>query len=737
MTIECRIVTVNSNQQVNMGEKGKGKGKGKEKGLYGKKRFVRFTAKEENEVVTIEHVEDLSEEQIVAVWYQNYEFDKIKRKVLKIIRRAEKKGNSALVDQERGLESCTQEGLMKRNKRRLVARAAVFSEQRRQDEEGTEDQDLIAKAYHTFTQLAAEEALELGLRDQEQVEQTHQNEMFHELWHDSVTDLRSSTICHRSKANGRSSKHSSKKSKKTSSKEKHRLSQHGVGAGDSLSVSEHYKQNTDFVSQVQTRSSLKNKCPLNQDNKPIATPGASELYAREGHGCNNDSEDSDAKPTIPVVEKEKSTEDDDDTTRPTCTALTDESSAATESLKEISAFGIDSSLHVAKPYRGKVVPWNIDNIDGLPRDSGENVESAALSSLSGHGKMPCRKKGSLQSIQKIADRLSTSEHGSRSSHTCPLSFTAKTNKTLLRTSSNVSGVSSIGTSDDSFACEDDDILSFSFGGELEDPSTSSNLLPPTMISTSSAPRNSRQLKLGFSTYSNQKSSIDLLLLSEHQRLPNRRALPGPRIINGEVVDPLSISEHRGRVVPQTKHRQSTFRRPGCSLLEKGDAQKGPMTQIDAWRALSSSSETTEPNPMRSGLAKLAGSVHTAASQRSKHSDNKQDSSSNHSRARNLLSWGRNTSQNMTQSGRTAMNVQKKKISSRRTSMSVPIGDGCSELDSRPSIQVTKESNSSRRRVTTSTGELIVFVHIVKSTRDQWRRPITLIDEHMMNIIVYP
>jgi hypothetical protein len=129
-------------------------------------RAVSFS--ETNETYETLDLEDYSDEEITGTWYNDSELLLIAYKCHKIIRRM-RKTDIGKSDQycSRGLERMVRARHNDKLKRcKKASFDTVFFEQEVQYEDGTDDQELIAKLYHAVSAQCQIEAAKLGLSDE-------------------------------------------------------------------------------------------------------------------------------------------------------------------------------------------------------------------------------------------------------------------------------------------------------------------------------------------------------------------------------------------------------------------------------------------------------------------------------------------------------------------------------------------------------------------------------------------
>ena len=114
---------------------------------------------------------DMTDEEIIATWYQDEEYSKITKDCCKQIKKMEK--GEALKDKKycsRGLETHTKLHSKAKTLNREEAIDAVLDEQEEQQALGVVDEEAIAQCYQTFSSSCQLWAHTIGLRDQRAAE---------------------------------------------------------------------------------------------------------------------------------------------------------------------------------------------------------------------------------------------------------------------------------------------------------------------------------------------------------------------------------------------------------------------------------------------------------------------------------------------------------------------------------------------------------------------------------------
>jgi hypothetical protein len=121
-----------------------------------------------NEIYNVPHIDDMTEEEVKAIWYEKADYEKIKMSMIPLIRKMMRKEVIEETDKEtiRGLEYRTRQGAIRRQHNKLEAITAVLDEQDRQlDCDGFINEDLLSEVYRHFNSHCQEEAHMLGLGD--------------------------------------------------------------------------------------------------------------------------------------------------------------------------------------------------------------------------------------------------------------------------------------------------------------------------------------------------------------------------------------------------------------------------------------------------------------------------------------------------------------------------------------------------------------------------------------------
>jgi hypothetical protein len=129
-------------------------------------RRARF-ALSNNQVFLIPHINDMTDEEVLNIWYEKHDYDQIKANIVPIVQQL-MQGDNIEESNEitiRGLEFRTRNGAIRRQNNKLGAITAVLDEQDRQFDEDVNDPHLISQAYLEISDLCLREAQQLALRD--------------------------------------------------------------------------------------------------------------------------------------------------------------------------------------------------------------------------------------------------------------------------------------------------------------------------------------------------------------------------------------------------------------------------------------------------------------------------------------------------------------------------------------------------------------------------------------------
>jgi hypothetical protein len=137
-----------------------------------RKRKIRFSLSS-NQLFYIPHIADMDGKEVSAIWYQKREYEAIRSKTLPILHKM-KKGDkireSSNKQTVRGLEKRTRLGARHFQKNRTEAVNAVLTEQYDQRCEGVQDDEHLAEVYSNASSQSHDEAYELGLKDEAELE---------------------------------------------------------------------------------------------------------------------------------------------------------------------------------------------------------------------------------------------------------------------------------------------------------------------------------------------------------------------------------------------------------------------------------------------------------------------------------------------------------------------------------------------------------------------------------------
>jgi len=121
-----------------------------------------------NEIYNVPHIDDMTEEEVKAIWYEKADYEKIKMGMIPLIRKMMRKEAIEETDREtvRGLEYRTRQGAIRRQHNKLESITAVLDEQDRQlDCDGFINEELLSEVYRQFNAHCQEEAHALALGD--------------------------------------------------------------------------------------------------------------------------------------------------------------------------------------------------------------------------------------------------------------------------------------------------------------------------------------------------------------------------------------------------------------------------------------------------------------------------------------------------------------------------------------------------------------------------------------------
>jgi hypothetical protein len=121
-----------------------------------------------NQIYSVPHIDDMTHEEVKAIWYEKEDYERIKLAMIPIIRKIMKKEKVAETDKEtiRGLEFRTRQGAIRRQHNKHEAATAVLDEQDRQlNTIGHVDEELLAQVYQQFNSHCQVEAHKLALGD--------------------------------------------------------------------------------------------------------------------------------------------------------------------------------------------------------------------------------------------------------------------------------------------------------------------------------------------------------------------------------------------------------------------------------------------------------------------------------------------------------------------------------------------------------------------------------------------
>ena len=122
-----------------------------------------------NEVFLVPHIDDMSENDILTIWYDRPDYDEMKQTFIPIIKKMMRGAKVEETDSEtvRGLEYRTRDGALKRQHNKTHSIHAVLDEQERQVSLGVHDVEKISEIYVGTSQHCALSARDLGEMDEE------------------------------------------------------------------------------------------------------------------------------------------------------------------------------------------------------------------------------------------------------------------------------------------------------------------------------------------------------------------------------------------------------------------------------------------------------------------------------------------------------------------------------------------------------------------------------------------
>jgi hypothetical protein len=135
-----------------------------------RRRSLRFSLAS-NQSFPIPHICDLDDEEVAAVWYEKKGYEAIKSNIIPTLRKMIKRekieeNNKYCV---RGLEYLTLKGAKQRQQNKRQAVTAVLNEQKRQRDEGLQDDELLAKTFRDTSYHCQDEACAIGLEDEAEI----------------------------------------------------------------------------------------------------------------------------------------------------------------------------------------------------------------------------------------------------------------------------------------------------------------------------------------------------------------------------------------------------------------------------------------------------------------------------------------------------------------------------------------------------------------------------------------
>lgn len=122
------------------------------------------------DVLVVQHLKDTTEEEIAAIWYDNSEFEAIKKGMVATIRLMMTKKPIGSDHCTRGLEFRTPTGAKLRKNNKLESLTAVWNEQVLQWQTGTSDAEAISRVYKETSKRCREMAQKAGAYDAKAVQ---------------------------------------------------------------------------------------------------------------------------------------------------------------------------------------------------------------------------------------------------------------------------------------------------------------------------------------------------------------------------------------------------------------------------------------------------------------------------------------------------------------------------------------------------------------------------------------
>jgi hypothetical protein len=135
-----------------------------------RKRSLRFSLAS-NQSFPIPHISDLDDEEVAAVWYEKKGYDAIKSKTISTLRKMMKREEIEENNRHcvRGLEYLTLKGAQQRQHNKRQAVTAVLNEQKRQRDEGLQDDELLSEAFRNASSHCQDAACAIGLEDEAEI----------------------------------------------------------------------------------------------------------------------------------------------------------------------------------------------------------------------------------------------------------------------------------------------------------------------------------------------------------------------------------------------------------------------------------------------------------------------------------------------------------------------------------------------------------------------------------------
>jgi hypothetical protein len=136
-------------------------------GLVRSKKRVRIEL-EYNIVFDVPHIDDMSDADVAAIWYEKQDYELMKQSFIPVIKKLMRgaKVEESNNETARGLEFRTRDGAMQRQKNKIQSVQTVLDEQDRQFSVGLYDVEKISELYATFAQPCLILARDLAVEDE-------------------------------------------------------------------------------------------------------------------------------------------------------------------------------------------------------------------------------------------------------------------------------------------------------------------------------------------------------------------------------------------------------------------------------------------------------------------------------------------------------------------------------------------------------------------------------------------